>query len=259
MKINCNLKRLTLIALGFFLMAGCANMSPGEYEYEQKAIDATGVSEVEFTSTKTDIKLEKSKDEKLYYFYYKNKNCEDKSIESKDGPRIKLDFSKIDAPAIFNNIFNENCGIVSEKAKATIRVPAFIKKIIIDTASGDIKISEVESDSMNLESVSADIELKGRAKEIKLKTVSGDIKFQSDISDPNVKASTVSGDVKITFNEMPDINLQFSTISGDADFDKSFSNTEIDGSVKNLKFGKGSGEIEIHTVSGDAKILKSER
>lgn len=262
MKKNSTIKILVFTVVSFILAQGCANTSVKTQDkggYTEEVVQAAGVSEAEILSKKIDIKIEKSQDEKLHYFYNKNDNCKDKQIESSNKNQIKIDFSKIEEESdSFFNFSSEKC-VADKDAKATIQLPLSIKTIKVETVSGDIKISEVSSETMKLASVSGDQELLGKVKELKSTTVSGDVKFQSDILDPNVKVSTVSGDVEITFNEMPDINLQFSTVNGDASFDKSFSNTEIDGSVKNLKFGKGSGEIEIHTVSGDAKILKSER
>lgn len=229
-----------------------------ESSYIEEAVFVSELSEIEVLSTGVDIKLENSDDEKLHLSYYKNTRNKNEQLYSKDNNRIIIDFGQLEYSNsdIKINFNKANFGLTIKDAKVNVQVPKNITKVKIKTVSGETKIVNINSDFIQVESVSGDFDLRGNFKNLKSSTVSGDVKFQSEILNPSAKLSTISGDIKITFNKDPDINLNFETTSGDIKFDKSFLKTEIEGSVKDLKFGNGSGLLEINTVSGDLEILK---
>ena len=232
--------------------------------FTEESFEAENLKEINIIASANELKIEKSKDNKIHFLYYKKNDSANNELTSTTGTVMKFHLDKLIIPK--NNLkinFNfknmESFGVIANDVKhstAIVQLPANIKKIKIDTISGEIKIVDLKLDEVKIESVSGDVKLQGDIKELKSSTVSGDLKFQSEISDPNVKLSTVSGNIKITFYKEPDFKLNFDTRSGNIRFDKNFSKPELDGSVKDLKFGKGSGQFEISTVSGDLEIKK---
>lgn len=105
-------------------------------------------------------------------------------------------------------------------------------RIDAEGVSADLTVSGLEGESLNLETVSGDIEVKAASHRVDLATVSGDVEF--DGSAERMKAESVSGDL-ILIGVRNDVEA--STVSGEITLDA--------GVVENGRFETVSGEISL--------------
>lgn len=152
----------------------------------------------------------------------------------------------------------------------------FINSDLLDfnTVSGDFEANNIKADRFNFNSVSGDVKINIlECDSIKSNTISGDMKIESMLCEDSIFSST-SGDLII--NNMEKLEkIKASTVSGDVkmifplEFKKRF-NVYIDtvsGNIltKDFKIIKGKkvqfvnknadGEIKINTVSGDINLI----
>lgn len=107
----------------------------------------------------------------------------------------------------------------------------------VDTVSGDVVIAAAP-DRANIDSVSGDLTLTLNSHEAKTESVSGDIVLKGRL-DGEVHAETVSGDITIDSRGERVRRLSTGTVSGDADVRVGL----VDG-----------GEIKSETVSGEIRL-----
>ena len=116
----------------------------------------------------------------------------------------------------------------------------------ISTNSGDIKISELESENSDFQNFSGDVRFKKvNSDELRVKTESGSIK----VEEYNVEMGTFltfSGSIKILTTD-EDYKIIAESITGEIKvFDKNY--------YKNAIFGESDREIKLRTESGSIKI-----
>lgn len=99
--------------------------------------------------------------------------------------------------------------------------------------SSDISISVPKDSSLDVATVSADIEVKGVHGELEAATVSGDIELETFAAE--VEAETVSGDIDIR-GDSKDSHAELVSVSGDVTAERL------------------AGEAQLETVSGDAEL-----
>ena len=121
----------------------------------------------------------------------------------------------------------------------------------VHTVSGKIDFS-CKTDKVDLSSVSGDIEFNGVATKVDTKTTSGAIRINTENSPERIKASSVSGSVKVYLPETAEFDAQLSTVSGSIRCE--FPTVTL--SKNNLKCGNGDIDIEASTVSGNLYINK---
>lgn len=163
----------------------------------------------------------------------------------------------------------------------TFRVPKSIKMISIKTESGDIKFDSVSFESAKIYSISGQVELhrstvenlntnlisgyletEGLIKSGEIKSVSGNIKITNENSSPNLKVTSISGDIKLYFSSEPDVKLEFESVGGllrlavgpRASKIGQASETEDFRTKKIISLGHGSGQLNLSTVSGSVLI-----
>lgn len=249
--------------------------------YIKESFAANDLNEIYIIASTIDVKVEKSKDDNISILYYKINDGTKSSLANIEGSVIKfkadeLIFSRNHMKFNFNFKNMDYIGIKFQDAKESIVViqaPINIKKIKIKTKSGEIKIvdlklDEVQADSVSGEfkvekssineikhtSISGDIGLQGNIQSMKSKTVSGDLKFISDVANPEIKFSTISGDADIVFMSDPDVNVIFGSKSGEIKFWGGLPVTKMDGNINGFKLGKGTGQLHFESTSGDVKI-----
>lgn len=106
----------------------------------------------------------------------------------------------------------------------------------VDSVSGRMRLSGVQSPRLRLESVSGDVEFDGKADDATIETVSGDVVARG--IGGRTRVETVSGNLRVTASTALK-NTEASSVSGDI---------EISGALD-----KG-GRIEIETMSGDVRV-----
>jgi len=139
--------------------------------------------------------------------------------------------------------------------------------------ASDLHVSIPAGNSLDVGTVSADIEVSGVLGDQKLESVSGDI--QTDTDDADIHAGTVSGDVEIT-GHGKDAEARGNTVSGDVVFYKvagdvagdsvsgdvivtggSFdraSFTTVNGDVEFTAELRDGGKLSAETVNGDVEL-----
>lgn len=255
--------------------------SQKQYEttYTEEALAADKVNELEISGTGVDIKVEKSKDNKIKFFYNKTPKDQIAQLIHINGLVMKLDLDDLEnhgSYVQFNFTKGKNYyGALIKEPSVIIQVPENIKRVVIKTVSGDLDVVDLSLDDLKIksvsgdvhvaleklqsfeqESVSGDIELFGNVRDIKAKTISGNLSVDSKLDNPNLKFVSTSGDLKAAFEKTPNLNLKFETVSGDISYPSELAKGVVDSSVKTFTFGKGEGLFDVQTTSGNIEIVQ---
>jgi DUF4097 and DUF4098 domain-containing protein YvlB len=196
----------------------------------------------------------------------------DKVLESKvDSGKLTLTMDHQTSDTNFPGLHFD----MKQEGKLTLSLPKNLKKILVKTVSGDVKLNNFDVDIMELDSVSGDVKgEKSHVENLKLKTTSGDLKWDGDIAQlesesisgdvelklsntsPKIEARTVSGDVKIGFDKTPDVQYRLSTTSGEIRVASDFQKNQKDEDHLSGVLGSGKGSVSAETISGDLKFMK---
>ena len=87
-----------------------------------------------------------------------------------------------------------------------------IDRLFASSASGDIQVENGSVDTLELTSISGDVEFTGSGKNARVKSVSGDIRFVG--SSESLQASTVSGDTALQIDRMDEGEISAHSTSG---------------------------------------------
>ena len=130
----------------------------------------------------------------------------------------------------------------------------------LGTVSGDLRLTDVEGDVLEVSTVSGDIELERiRVREVSAETVSGDVTFAGPIDNKGrYDFKTLSGDVVMTLPRQPDAVVSAVTFSGDLD---SVFPITASGRSRRHRFsatwGAGTAKLDLESFSGDIKIREA--
>jgi len=126
--------------------------------------------------------------------------------------------------------------LVFERDDEEILIHVKVPRRHARSVSSDLVINIPEKSELEVNTVSADIDVENVLGEQQLESVSGDIKMFAH--DNEIDAGSVSGDIEIEGHGQ-DIEANFGTVSGDVDAD-------------NL-----AGELRVDSVSGDITVINS--
>jgi hypothetical protein len=155
--------------------------------------------------------------------------------------------------------------------------------VSVGTVSGDIEIDHVGPE-LRVDAVSGDVVARARTTEVDVETVSGDASVDNEGTLRRGRMSTVSGDLDLATAFLADGDLSLDTVSGDVALTLRGpvdARIEVDagpgGEIENgldgrivrqdragpgesltLSLGKGSGEIEVSTVSGTVELRQQD-
>lgn len=162
-------------------------------------------------------------------------------ILERDGDRVLV---KVKVPR------NSHGKIASD---LVIRVPEK-SSVEVSTVSADIDVEGVEGEQ-SLQTVSGDIESETGEYDIAAETVSGDIEIDGQDQDAETSAGTVSGDITLS-----DISgsVEAGTVSGDVvidggSFDRAVAET-VNGDIEFLGGLRKGGKLAVESVNGDVDI-----
>ena len=135
-------------------------------------------------------------------------------------------------------------------------------KISLTTVNGEIE-SNSRSNDIEVQNVNGEITLNlAQVEDLNINSVGGDIEVSLEAADnSDIEVSTVSGDIKMMFATVPNARFEIdSHMSGNIKnklTDHKVHETKY-GPGENLEFvsGKGNGDIEISTLSGDILLKK---
>lgn len=162
-------------------------------------------------------------------------------IFERDGDEILI---KVKVPR------NNNGGISSD---LSINIP-LASSLQVNTISADIDVSDVEGEQ-ELESVSGDVETEAHAADIELSSVSGDVEVQGDRQHIRARMNTVSGDV-----DADSLAGEFAaeSVSGDiATINGSFERASLETVNGDITFHAallGGGRLDIETINGTVDV-----
>jgi DUF4097 and DUF4098 domain-containing protein YvlB len=139
---------------------------------------------------------------------------------------------------------SKNCNSNHDEVVINLKVPVE-SAVRVKTVSATANVRGVKG-SERIHTVSGAIEVAGTGNKLDLHTVSGSIKVSpSAVESANIR--TVSGDVQLKFPASPDAKVRLKTVSGRLNKE-----ARLLGTTEKV-FGKGTKEIEIHTVSGSVE------
>lgn len=145
------------------------------------------------------------------------------SVQENDTLVVKVEPTR----KIFNSRFSD--------LDIMIELPNHMERISTHTLSGDITMTELCADSIQMETASGDISISKAKGDVKASAVSGDIYLRE--IDGELSINSTSGDIRIRNLSAP--SVQIKTVSGDIGLEAI------------------SESIRINTVSGDAKLTLS--
>lgn len=145
-----------------------------------------------------------------------------------------------------------------ELVSANLNVRDVAGRSDLSTVSGDLKLEKLGHD-VDVESVSGNIELRGAGKEVDLESVSGDI--NAYITTERLHAESVSGDVKVR-NEGTLRKGDFSSVSGDVSIEGALADdtdVEMESVSGNLVlFARGDVNARIEAETGPGGDITNE-
>lgn len=125
-----------------------------------------------------------------------------------------------------------------ESVSGDVEVESGSAEMSVATVSGEITIKNPNLEDLNAESVSGDIRVQGGMLDAILETVSGDIQLSVDKL-VRLEANSVSGDIKFPLNLQKNSRVEVETVSGD---------------IRTKQVGDLSAEINAESFSGDIRI-----
>lgn len=139
-----------------------------------------------------------------------------------------------------------------------IELPAALeKKLRLYSVSGEMTISGLTVEEVEARTVSGDVDIKGvLADEFSLESVSGNISLDQArlVSDYSIK--TVSGNVSLRTEAVSDLEVDYSSISGEANYDFPFDTITAENDNR-LEMTRGNGEyrLRVRSTSGNFSLL----
>lgn len=242
--------------------------SSGEVKDVQidRTLEVKGVELLEVTMTSTDILVKKSADDKMHVKLtgLVASNVIDLQTEQ-TGNKMVIGLKEDEKKQGFLNFS-------SEEGDMEIQVPAGVRKLALKTVSGDVEIVEIPLEDLDLKTVSGDFEIDDAPVKKVLwysvsgdfeadapiesfdgKSVSGDFEITTDNPTPNFAVVTTSGDLNLSFEVEPDVNIDARSVSGDVVVKTASLKQSASGNF-NHAINSGKGLISFKSTSGDLTI-----
>ena len=134
-----------------------------------------------------------------------------------------------------------------------IRVPED-SSINVGTVSADIDVTDVNGEQ-SLHTVSGNVTTESRGEDVSAESVSGDVDVSGDNSDNEIEANTVSGDVMLVHvaGEVVGESVSGSVEVDGGSFDRSDLNT-VNGEINFVGELRDGGRLSIETVNGSVDV-----
>jgi len=163
-------------------------------------------------------------------------------IFEKDGNEVLI---RVEVP-------NRHWGDIDADLEIRVPVDASLE---VSTVSADIDVADVRGEQ-SLESVSGDIETSGVASEVEAASVSGDIEIQGDDAKGDFEAATVSGDIYLSGASG---SIEAESVSGDIEitggsFKEAYFETVNGDLIFNAELVNG-GDLSAESVNGTVDLV----
>jgi DUF4097 and DUF4098 domain-containing protein YvlB len=222
------------------IFLSCLMSANVQAEEVDKTIDAASDGHVDISNIAGSISVKSWSRDAVQVSGTLGKNVEELIFE-RDGNTILI---KVKVPR------GNNRSIGSD---LIINVPAN-SSIDVGTISADIDVNGVRG-GQTLHTVSGDVDADISGDSLSAESVSGDVNIEGDNADGDVSASSVSGDVMI-FRAAGEVDAE--SVSGDVAIDEgSFDRVQlaaVSGDVEFLGELRSDGKMEVETVSGTIDI-----
>jgi DUF4097 and DUF4098 domain-containing protein YvlB len=261
------------------LAAATVQQESGTYSHQSFPVNDQ-TTEINLTAVKSDLIFQSTEDDEVRVNFPSNYTWGRSFEDFRVNQLFHLDFSnsEIDSVKPHVSLFkNFQLSFSLNNSNIIVFVPRTIKSINVQTVSGDVRVRDLNLDRLRVSTTSGDFEtnqvsiqdvqydtisgdslLEGKLSRLKAKTTSGDLKISTSKDNPQFNMQTVSGDVKIIFSEPANVTVNYKTMTGDIKMRNPNLNADVEGNVKEQKLGTGIGQINIETVSGDAKVEYSQ-
>lgn len=240
----------------------------------ERFFNASEIDDIYVSTVSTDVEMIPAELQEVRIHFYgtltlKNRPVPELITEVNNG-RLKI---QIKHKKQFFTGFNFG----SIKLNLDIYVPEnYSDNMGFNTVSGDVDITKFNLDRVDYNSVSGDLDISGlNTNETNVNTtsgkmtadkfsgkldyysVSGNMDVEYNIFNNDIRTNTTSGNVKIRLPENSKFSLEFDSVSGkiNCEFPLTISGTQKKHSISG-KVGESNNEIEIDSVSGDARIYK---
>ncbi len=267
---------LTIAAIAFFNTENYMVNFRDRNNFEGNSIDEVRtfgidqLKEIYIHSVSSDVSVFSTDEEDIKIHFYgrsalKSEKALPKLITNLEGSKLKIE---IEYPKVL--FYNANVvldvyipqdyreNIIIDTASADVDISNLdINNFQCKTASGDLRIESLGSDNLTLNTASGDVDIVDFSGNLKADLVSGDIDVGYRVFDNNVDIKTISGKVKIDLPQNAEFYLKTNTVSGEVvakfpitiiSFNKM---NQLEGTV-----GTGDNRIIIDTVSGDIYLNK---
>jgi len=288
MKNNVNIRKIVIwlfvIAVASLTIATIAFFSTENYmvsfrdknNFEGNSIDEVKtfgidqLKEIYIHSMSSDVSVFSTDEEDIKINFYgrstlRSEKALPKLITNLEGSKLKIE---IKYPKVI--FYNTNVvldvyipqdyreSIIIDTASADVDISNLdLNNFLCKTASGDLRIESLDSDNLTLNTVSGYVDIVDFSGNLKADLVSGDIDVGYRVFDNDVDIKIISGKVKIDLPQNAEFYLKTNTVSGEVvarfpitiiSFNKM---NQLEGTV-----GTGDNKIIIDTVSGDIYINK---
>ena len=142
--------------------------------------------------------------------------------------------------------------INSTSAEINLNGLTVLESTETDTVSGRVTAENLNTASLEGDTVSGDVKASGAIEAFDLSSTSGAAEITTTVPLKKLETDTVSGDVTLTLPESSGFTLEFDTVSGDL-------NCELPMTNKNGKHicNDGSAEFEADSTSGDFTVKRT--
>ena len=142
--------------------------------------------------------------------------------------------------------------INSTSAEINLNGLTVLESTETDTVSGRVTAENLNTASLECDTVSGDVKASGAIEAFDLSSSSGAAEITTTVPLKKLETDTVSGDVTLTLPESSGFTLEFDTVSGDL-------NCELPMTNKNGKHicNDGSAEFEADSTSGDFTVKRT--
>lgn len=127
-------------------------------------------------------------------------------------------------------------------------------EISASTTSGKIRLSGVQAEKANLDTVSGDVSYQGSAKKFDASTISASVQAELAACPEEADLDSVSGCLTLVIPENSGFEVDYSSVSGN--FSSDFPVTTGSGKSGRAKYSSGSASFQFSTTSGDMRVLK---
>ncbi len=160
------------------------------------------------------------------------------------GNTLEIEFAK--------SSFGINVSVPSKDL--LIKLPeSVMERVDISSVSANVSLDWLYAREVFVETVSADVIYNnGYIDELDIEGVSGDIEIKQTVC-PHYDLETVSGEIVLTLPSDASFRAEFDSVSGDF-----FTTFDVTANGDEYICAGGTDEINIDTVSGNARVLKGE-